>query len=585
MAPALVESRLVDASGRVRSYRVARRRMVDADRQVLHLALLQDTTAERVARERAERSVRELDDWFDISPVGMVLFDHGGVLVRTNPVFHGLVGEPPLTLQDAAPALRHLLAWDGPAPSPELQPGGRPVERQDWFDRPGAGPQRLRALVRCYQSAAGPRRYMAVVEDRSAEEERDLAQMQIGAMMDTAGVGIATFQESSGWVNKPQPGAGSTAVPSAAADLGASSAALQSISRDIVVPESVPEYETLQSALRHGRRAEVRYAIEHPSLGRRWLFTRVEPATLASGKRTTSVLTLDVTEQHRSQMRSEQLLREMTTILESTTAGIAYLRDQVLVRCNRRFETMLRLEPGAAPGATIEQLFARHLAAGRVVGDGLPAPGEGSVYETEFELAATGSGEDRRWYSLSVRSAAAGADPNESIAVLTDVTRMKNQQIELETLARDRELMFSLSEVGIAFVRDQQIERANQAMAELTGWSVAELSALGLPALFVDADEFQRRWADEERELRLHGRWSGERQLRQRSGRLLWVQVSKRRVDPADPGAGIIASYVDVDARHRAERAVGDAGRPDAIDSRFGARRHRQRRPERHRVG
>ena len=45
-------------------------------------------------------------------------------------------------------------------------------------------------------------------------------------------------------------------------------------------------------------RAEVRYAILHPELGQRWLLTRVEPATLASGKRTTSVVTLDVTEQH-----------------------------------------------------------------------------------------------------------------------------------------------------------------------------------------------------------------------------------------------------------------------------------------------
>ena len=60
--------------------------------------------------------------------------------------------------------------------------------------------RRLRAIVRCYRTAGGERRYMGVVEDRSVEEERDLAQIQIGAMMDTAGVGIATFQESSGWI-------------------------------------------------------------------------------------------------------------------------------------------------------------------------------------------------------------------------------------------------------------------------------------------------------------------------------------------------------------------------------------------------
>ena len=51
------------------------------------------------------------------------------------------------------------------------------------------------------------------------------------------------------------------------------------------------------------------------------------------------------------------------------------------------------------------------------------------------------------------------------MAVLTDITRLKAQQAELEALARDRELMFSLSDVGIAYLRGGRIERANEAMA------------------------------------------------------------------------------------------------------------------------
>ncbi|MCK7490395.1 MAG: hypothetical protein MZW92_00175 [Comamonadaceae bacterium] len=37
--------------------------------------------------------------------------------------------------------------------------------------------------------------------------------------------------------------------------------------------------------------------------------------------------------------------------------------------------------------------------------------------------------------------------------MLTDITRLKAQQAELEPLLRERELMFSLSEVGIAYLR------------------------------------------------------------------------------------------------------------------------------------
>ena len=135
----------------------------------------------------------------------------------------------------------------------------------------GGEPRRLRSIVRCYRTAGGQPRYMACVEDRSAEEERDLAQLQIGALMDTAGVGLATFQDSSGWVRQRQQAGPPAAAPAA-------TAALQSISRDIVAPESMPEYEKLQSALRAAERTEVRYAMRHPELGPRWLLTRVEPA-------------------------------------------------------------------------------------------------------------------------------------------------------------------------------------------------------------------------------------------------------------------------------------------------------------------
>ena len=549
---ALTEGRITDAAGRERWYRITRRVLADDLGRPLYLAVMQDSTAEHLARERADRSLRELDDWFDLSPVGMVLFDDSGLLVRTNPAFDALAGVVPVSLADAQPSLRQLLAWGDNSPLPQLRPGSQPMQSHGWVGPAGGELRRLRAILRCYKSAGGQLRYMAVVEDRSVEEERDLAQMQIGAMMDTAGVGLATFQESSGWVRQRQSVGADAGTPAASA-----SAALQSISRDIVLPESMPEYERLQKALRRAERAEVRYAIRHPELGPRWLLTRVEPATLASGKRTTSVVTLDITEQHQTQQRSEQLLREMTTILESMTAGIAYLRGNVLVRCNRRFETMLGLRAGAVAGSSVQELFGHHAQADRIAADTWQALAEGAIYETEFDVDVhTASGDETRWYSLSVRRTGPSTDAVEAIAVLSDVTRLKVQQMELEILARDRELMFSLSEVGIAFVRGGRIQRANQALAHLAGCPVEALSQLELAELFSDPLEYQRRWSRVERDLQLYGRWSGERQLRLRDGRLVWVQVSKRLVIDGDITGGLIASYVNVDARHRAEQAV-----------------------------
>ncbi|WP_426957644.1 hypothetical protein, partial [Bacillus velezensis] len=68
---------------------------------------------------------------------------------------------------------------------------------------------------------------------------------------------------------------------------GGAPGSLQGISRDIVEPTSLPEFERLQRALKRGDAVEVRYAVRHPELGRRWLLTRVAPGLLAGGRRST----------------------------------------------------------------------------------------------------------------------------------------------------------------------------------------------------------------------------------------------------------------------------------------------------------
>jgi len=548
----LMERRLIHADGRERWFRATWRSWVDEQGQKRYLSILQDSTAEHVARERADRSARELDDWFDLSPVGMVLFDDQGLMVRTNPAFEALVGLVPVLMSEAEPGIQKLLCWHEGRPLDSLQPGSNPEEAQAWVMHSDGSLRRLRSAVRSYRTASRQLRYMAVVEDRSAEEERDLAQMQIGALMDTAGVGLATFQESSGWVQHSSAYVGG-AVPGA--NEAPASAALQSIRRDVVMPDSLPEYERLQQALRHAQRAEVRYAIRHPDLGQRWLLTRVEPATLASGKHTTSVVTLDITEQHQAQQRSETLLHEMTTILESTTAGIAYLRGKVLVRCNSRFEALLGFHAGKVVGSGVHELFEAQPHAQMLVNDIEAALEHDTVFETEIAIDLPG--QPRTWCALTVRRAGPAGDASEAIAVLSDITRLKAQQIELEALARDRELMFSLSEVGIAFIRDERIQRANQAMCLLTGYDASVWGELPIGALFASEAEHERQREITQSSMRREGSWKGERQLRRRDGSLIWVQVSTRLVAEGDPDLGVIASYVNVDDRHRAQQAVG----------------------------
>ncbi|MBK6470269.1 MAG: PAS domain S-box protein [Betaproteobacteria bacterium] len=561
-----MQRRLVDQRGIDRWCSAAVSVLADENGQPLWLTVWHEVGAEVAARDQARRAHDELAQWFELSGTGMLVYDASGLIVRCNAAFEAMVEQVPEELPQAVSELQALLAWKGGALLPELVPGAPALETQAMVPLPNGRRRRLSARLVCQAAELGGRRVMAVVQDRSAEDARDLAQLEMGMLMDTASIGVATFDPTRGWL-APEP----RRAPARQGDgIGVGrrrSGMLHGISRELVEPGSLPEFERLQKALRSGERTEVRYAVRHPELGPRWLLTRVEPGALAGGRATTSVVTLDVTEQESAQRRNEQLLHELTTILDSSNAGIAYLRGPVLVRCNRRFERMLGFAAGAAAGATLEEIFSRSVGMQQGAGQAVAALeqlDEGQPFEAELSLALSDG--TLRWYSLSVRRAQADGDQTEAVAVLSDITRLKLQQTELEQLLRDRDLMFNLSVVGIVYQRGARIERANQAMALMTGWSSPELSTLDAVELYEDARacvDFEARIAQG---LREQGRFGGERRLRRRDGSLLWVQVEVRSVHAEEPEAAVICSFVDIDERRRSrETLAGQAERTRAV--------------------
>ena len=555
------EFRVMDGEGRERWMRATQHRISEANQPALTLSVLQDCTAELIAREQAERAQAEMAQWFELSPLAMVLFDDKGLLLKSNEAFAALSLQLPATLHEADPPLQQLLAWHDGRLDEALLQGAATVSTQASLLDPSGRRRwlmgRLRPLQIGDDAAAPAHRFMAVLEDRSSEQERDLAHQQLDALMDTASVGLATFQQDAGWLHPRASASGHSK------SANARGSGLQGVNRDIVEPASLPEFERLQRALRTGDRVEVRYAVRHPDLGRRWLLTRVEPGKLASGQRTTAVVTLDVTAQRQAERRSEQLLHELTTIMDGASLGLAYLSGDKLVRCNARFEQMLGLQADTLAGTPVTALFAALPDLATRVAEALPGLSEHRHFEAEFLQigAELLTHEQPRWLSLSLRGVATadsqqdGAEV-ESIAVISDITRLKAQQAELEALVQDRDLMFSLSDVGIAILRNGRITRANEALAALTGYRIHELDGLPHEALFDSAADFEHHNREMQQALHRQSLWRGERRVRCRDGSTLWMQVSKRVMRPGAPDEGLIATYVNVDDRWRAQQSL-----------------------------
>lgn len=497
----------------------------------------------------------EAEQWLALSPLARVLFDETGLLLQHNSAFAALFHPTPSRLNDADPALQALLAWpfDSLAlANPTLLTQATlidPAGRIRWLQG------RLAPLVSRVKGA--PRCFIAVLEDHSAEQERDLAHQQLDALMDTAGVGLATFQQDAGWL-RPR-----AARPQNASGPRGSLAGLQGVGRDLVETASLPEFERLQRALKKGDRIEVRYAVRHPELGRRWLLTRVEPGQLASGQRTTSVVTLDVTAQQQAENRSEQLLHELTTIMDGASLGLAYFRGERLMRCNHGFEHMLGLPKTPAVGTPVAQLFAALPDLATKIQAALPQLQAQHTFEAEF-LQVGSELLQPRWLSLSLRLVADAAQTDdkieaagqEIIAVISDISRLKAQQAELEALVQDRELMFSLSDVGIAILLNGRIARANDALANMTGYRIHELNGLPHQELFESAQDFEHHQAIVKQAVATDGLWRGERRVRRRDGSVLWMQVSKRVMRSGAPDEGLIATYVNVDDRRTAQQSL-----------------------------
>jgi len=246
-----------------------------------------------------------------------------------------------------------------------------------------------------------------------------------------------------------------------------------------------------------------------------------------------------------------QLLHELSTILESTPVGIAYLRGDTLVRCNRRFERMLGLTPGSLAGQSLSVLLSSDPRIDRVVTQSAQELQQNAQFESEIEVIIPG--QTPRWYGLSVRRIGAGVDPLEVIAVISDVTHTRSQQAQLDALGRDRDLMFSLSGVGIAFVRQGVIQSANPALSHLIGDNAIDL--VGRPVSNLYASDVDQTLAhDATGMLNILGHWHGERALRTCQGETLWADVALRLVNPQRSEEGYIASFVNVDDRHRAQQ-------------------------------
>lgn len=444
--PALLERRIVDGGGRERWCRVARRTLVGGDGRALHLCLLQDTTAEHAAREQAERSLHELDEWFELSPSGMVMYDETGLLVRSNPAFEALVGHVPVLLADAPAALQQLLAWRSGAPDLDLVPGTPPLERRTILALPDGRRQRLRALVRRLDTRSQRRHVMAVVEDRSLEDARDLAQLEIGAqlqlqaertraILDSVLVGIVTVgPRGIEWMNR----SARRMFGGELADfVGAPIATVATPEADHPLRRTHYLHELAEGeAEAFECRLKARDGREFWVVG-----NAVMTGREAGGARQLTFALLDIERRRQAEVRIAQAQASLARIIETAPLAIALLdaHSLRLLQLNQMAAMFADRSIDDALGRTPAELFEAPFAAA-LERDLRHALDSREVVRRELERAAFG--DPRLWDTRYVPLAGSGEVADQLLIVASDVTEQRAaEQARYEAAISQRDML------------------------------------------------------------------------------------------------------------------------------------------------
>ncbi|HEY1092410.1 MAG TPA: LuxR C-terminal-related transcriptional regulator [Burkholderiaceae bacterium] len=110
-------------------------------------------------------------------------------------------------------------------------------------------------------------------------------------------------------------------------------------------------------------------------------------------------------------------------------------------------------------------------------------------------------------------------------------------------------LVFDLAPVGLCVSQDRQIRRCNRAFAAMFGYEPEELAGCSLALLYPSVDEFEQIGAQGLQQMLDSGRYSDERIMKHRSGRLFWVHAAGQSLRRDTPFACAVWMFEDISAR------------------------------------
>ncbi|MBA2961338.1 MULTISPECIES: 7TM diverse intracellular signaling domain-containing protein [Ramlibacter] len=257
-----------------------------------------------------------------------------------------------------------------------------------------------------------------------------------------------------------------------------------------------------------------------------------------------------------SQARLQQVLDEREVILENSIVGIAFLTPEGRFRwANKAMADIFG--GGFEPITSMEPFYLSredYLQVGREVA---AAVARGEVYERELLVRRRDGA--LIWVALSGKAVSRRDLGQGTVWVVMDITERKRLQEQLQSTMSEREAILNNAVVGIVLSVFRIHEWVNEKFAQMLGYPRQVL--IGQSSLYIHADResWERFGVEARASLIATNGYTCERQLRRRTGELIWVQMGGSCVRANDPDSGVIWTFLDITERKKGEAEILEA--------------------------
>ena len=254
----------------------------------------------------------------------------------------------------------------------------------------------------------------------------------------------------------------------------------------------------------------------------------------------------------------QRALREQQVLLDSAGAGIVFIRQRQVVRCNVRYAQIFGYQTPEQLVGQKSEIFHPDREAFRALGRAAYALlSEGQSYRTERSMRRR---DNSLFWARLTGSLIHPQDTSEgSIWIIDDIDDQRSTQAQWDATLWEKQVLFDNALVGIVFLHERRLTRCNRHFEQMLGYEPGELMG-----------SLSRRWYPSDAEWEAAGQdfyaplsqglsFEGEIRLRRKDGSIVVCDTRSRAADPAHPQHGSVWIAMDITERQNAQAELAQA--------------------------